>query len=307
MASAQLLQALDAMHRAGGKIINVTEPLAEQRAKVEEKIRTQVLDPQMRFEDVAFDGLTAVWVTPPQVTTDLVYLFFHGGAYAKGRAASSHGALIGHCRAMGARALSVDYRLAPEHPYPAALEDARTAYRHLLASGLSAGRIAVGGSSAGGGLAAALVLACRDAGDPQPLAAVLVSPWGDLTNTGESVAARAARDPLLSKPYLDRFAAYYVAGADPRDPMISPSLADYEGVTTAILAQVGSEEVLHDDAVRIVERARAAGCRAELEVYDKGFHGWQNAGEAVPEAADACRNAGRFVTRVSQDEIAASA
>lgn len=295
MASAQLLEALDAMHRAGGKTINVTEPLAEQRAKVEEKIRTQVVDPAMRFEDVRIDGLSAVWVTPPQVTTDVVYLFFHGGAYAKGRAASSHGVLVGHCKAMGVRALSVDYRLAPEHPYPAALEDARRAYRALLDGGLSPDKIAVGGSSAGGGLAAALILSCRDAGDPQPLAAVLISPWGDLTNAGESVTSRAERDPLLSKPYLDRFAAYYLDGADARDPLISPALAQYDGVTSAILAQVGTEEVLYDDAVRIVEAASAAGCRAKLEVYDKGFHGWQNAGEAMPEAMEAARNAARFL------------
>lgn len=297
MASDALLAALETLRRTGGKTLKVTQPLAEQRAEVVAKAAAQRFDPSIRFEEIDISGLRAVWVIPPGAATDRVLLFFHGGAYAKGPLEASHGALLGHCTALGARALSVDYRLAPEHPYPAALDDARKAYAHLLEAGYDPDRIVAIGSSAGGGLALALVLACRNAGIAQPAAAVLISPWGDLTNSGESVTTREDRDPLLSRPYLDRFAALYAGGEDPMLPTISPVFDDYHGVATAILAQVGSEEVLFDDARRIVERAERAGVSAKLEEYEMGFHGWQNGGVGVPEAGEAYRSAADFVRR----------
>ncbi|MCR8724636.1 alpha/beta hydrolase [Frigidibacter sp. ROC022] len=297
MASREIEAALAQKHAESEKIAKQTQSLAEMRAKLDAGVRDQVLDPSVGLETVDAGGVPAVWLTPPEVTTDIVWLFFHGGAYVKGNVAASHGALSGLCRASGARALSVDYRVAPEHPYPAALDDARMAWAYLLQQGHPPGRIVVSGSSAGGGLALALAIACRDAGGPQPGALVPISPWADLTQSGESMQTRADRDPELTKPYLDRFAADYAGRTDPRLPTISPVFADWRGVTSAMLVQVGSEEILFDDARRVVEAATKAGLTAQLDIYDKAWHGWQNLGAALPEAVDAARNAAAFLRR----------
>jgi acetyl esterase/lipase len=297
VASPQIIKALTDLHARSDKVLKETQPLAEMRAQLEANTARQQLDPAVRLETVDAGGVEAVWVTPPNLTTDSIYLFFHGGAYVKACVAASHVALVGLCKALGGRALSVDYRVAPEHPYPAGLRDAEAAYRHLLAAGHKPQNIALAGSSAGGGLALALLLACRDSGLPQPGAVVAIAPWADLTQSGESMLTRADRDPVLTKPYLDRFARDYAGDADPKTPTISPVFADYSGLETAILVQVGSEEVLYDDAVRVVDKAKAAGLTAELEVYDKGYHGWQNLGETVPESAAAATNAAAFLRR----------
>jgi acetyl esterase/lipase len=297
VASREIEAALAAQHATSEKVLKQTEPLAAMRAKVDAGVRAQRLDPAVGLERVDAGGVPAVWLTPPEVTTDSVWLFFHGGAYVKGNVAASHGALTGLCKASGARALSVDYRVAPEHPFPAALDDARRAWTWLLAQGHAPERIAVSGSSAGGGLALALAIDRRDAGGPQPGALVPISPWADLTQSGATMESLADRDPALSKPYLDRFAADYAGGADPRLPGISPLFADWRGVTAALLVQVGSEEILLDDSRSLVEAARAAGMTAELEVYDKAWHGWQNMGAALPEAVEAARNAAAFLRR----------
>lgn len=293
MASRELEDYLAAAHAAGDKEMKITQPLSEMRAELNARIAQQVLDPNMRFADVDAGGVAAVWVTPPEARSDLVYLFFHGGAYVKGNVAASHKGITGLCRALGAPALSVDYRVAPEDPWPAAVDDAVLAYQYLLDMGRPAHEIAVAGSSAGGGLCLALLIALRDRGLPLPLAAIPISPWTDLTQSGESILSRADRDPALTGPYLDRFARDYAGKADPRLPTISPLFADLSGISTGILVQVGSEEILYDDAERFVAAARKAGVTAELDPYDKGFHGWQNL--PVPEARASARRAADFI------------
>lgn len=295
MASEEIKAALREMHARGDKTDKETLPLSELRDIANKRTAAQQFDPSFAFEDTDAGGVRAVWVDPAEITSDAIYLFFHGGAYVKDCVAANHNAVIGLCKILGIRGLSVDYRVAPEHPFPAGLEDALTAYRFLLQSGVPADRIVVGGSSAGGGLALALLLACRDQGIPQPAVVLPISPWADLTQSGDSAVERADRDPLLTKPYLDRFAADYFADTDPRTPGVSPVFGDYSGVTSAILAQVGSEEILHDDAVRVVEKARNAGVHAKLEVYDGGYHGWQNAGDSLPESREAAQSAAKFV------------
>lgn len=298
MASPELLAALAAAHAAGDRDMKITQPLAEMRAELDARVARQSLDPDMAYEDVDADGVPAVWVIPPEVTTDIIYLFFHGGAYVKGNVAASHKGISGLCRALGARGLSVDYRVAPENPWPAAVEDALCAYRYLLDQGQPAREIAVAGSSAGGGLCLALLVALKDRGLPLPLAALPYSPWTDLTQSGDSITTRADRDPVLTGPYLHRFARDYAGNADARLPTISPFFAEFSGMTTGILAQVGTEEILYEDAERLVLAAKAAGVRAEFAPCDKGFHGWHNLD--VPEARAAARRAADFVLSLSR-------
>lgn len=298
MPSREIEAALARAHAESTKILKQTEPLSAMRARLDVKTAQQPLPHGFRFDAADAGGVPAIWVTPPEVTTDITCLFFHGGAYVKGNVAASHGALTCYCRKLGGRALSVDYRVAPEHPFPAALDDALMAYQHLLDTDHKAGRIAVSGSSAGGGLALALMLACRDRGLPQPGAVVSISPWADLTQSSAEMHDLADRDPELTKSYLDRFAKDYAGHHDPRLPLISPIFADFGGVESAILVQCGSEEILLGDARAVVETARAAGVNARLEIYERGYHGWQNAGDAIPEAADAARNNAAFVRAV---------
>lgn len=293
MPSRELLAALAAAHAAGDRDMKISQPLSEMRAELDARVARQVLDADMRYETVDAGGVPAVWVIPPQVTTDIVYLFFHGGAYVKANVAASHKGISGLCRALSARGLSVDYRVAPEHPWPAAVEDALRAYRYLLDEGMSAQDIAVAGSSAGGGLCLALLVALKDRGMPFPLAALPFSPWTDLTQSSASIKTRADKDPALTKPYLDRFAKDYAGKADAHLPTISPLFADFTGITTSILVQVGTEEILYDDAERLVQTARAAGLKAELASCEKGFHGWQNL--PVPEARAAAQRAAAFI------------
>jgi len=295
MPSAEIIKDVQERLARGDKVGKEFVSVAEHREIMYARARSLVLDPTFTYEEVKLDGVRAIWVTPPEVTTDLVFLFFHGGAYVKDCVEINLGMLVSFGKRLGARTLTVDYRVAPENPFPVGLGDAQTVYRALLRSGIPAERIIVGGSSAGGGLALALMLACRDDGDPQPGMILPLSAWADLTQSGESMITRGDRDPALTKPYLDRFARDYYAGHDPKTPGISPVFADYSGITSVILAQVGSEEILLDDSVRVVEKAQAAGVTAKLEVYEGGYHGWLNAGDALPEAVEAFDNAVRFI------------
>lgn len=297
MASEQISKILRDLHAKGDKTDKETQSLAELRQIAEARAAAQVLDQSCTLEETTVGGVRAVAITPPEVRTDAVYLFFHGGAYVKACVAANHNMVIGLCGRLGMHALSVDYRVAPEHPYPAGLDDAIAVYRGVLQRGTPAARVIVGGSSAGGGLAVALLLACRDVGWPQPGVVLPVSPWADLTQSGDSIVTRADRDPTLTKRYLDRFAPDYYGDTSPRTPRISPVFGAYAGVTSSMLVQVGSEEILVDDSVRLVEKARDAGVDAKLEIYDGGYHGWQNAGAALPEAVQAADSAAGFISR----------
>jgi len=224
-------------------------------------------------------GVPAEWVAAPGVSPGRVLLYLHGGAYQAGSPATLRNLVALLSGATQARALSVDYRLAPEHPFPAAVEDALAAYRWLLASGIDPALIAIAGDSAGGGLALGALVALRDSGEPMPAAAVLLSPWTDLALTGESLRTRAAVDVMIKPDGISEDAALYLADADPRHPHASPLYADLRGLPP-LLIHVGDAEVILDDSTRLAARASEAGVEVSLEIWDEmphvfpAFAGW---------------------------------
>jgi len=241
-------------------------------------------------------GVRADLIVTPQALPDRHLLFLHGGAYRTGSLATYRHFTWRLGKATRARILAIEYRLAPEHPFPAALEDALTAYRWLLAKGADPRRLIVAGDSAGGGLTLSLLLKLRHSGTPLPAAAVALSPWTDLALTGASLTENAAADPMLNSDNLPRFAADYLGGADPRDPYVSPLYGDPAGLPPTLI-HVGSDEILRDDAVRVAENMRAAGCAVELEVWPRMPHVWHLMAPFVPEAANAIAKIGAFVER----------
>ena len=233
--------------------------------------------------------------------TGVTVLYFHGGAYAIGSAAASVGLVSEIARRTAATALSVDYRLAPEHPFPAAVDDALTAYRALLDRGARADSIAVTGESAGGGLALALLLAIRDAGLPQPSSATVLSPWTDLTQSGATMASRAEADPALTPEALEIRAADYLAGADPRTALASPLFAELRGLPP-LLIQAGGREILLDDALRLAARAAHADVPVILQTFPGAPHVFQGFAPLVDEAARALDHVAAFINSHAQPE-----
>ena len=231
--------------------------------------------------------------TPPSVC-DRHILFLHGGAYTTGSALLYRHITWRFAMATEANLAAIDYRLAPEHPFPAALDDAVAAWRGLLDEGADPRCCAVLGDSAGGGLALALALRLRDEGRPLPAAVVALSPWTDLAITGESCRLNAAADPVLNEPDLLPFAAQYRGGADPRNPYVSPLYGDPQGLPPTLL-QVGSDEILRDDAERMADRMREAECEVTLEIWPRMPHVWHGFAPVLPEARRAIARIGEFV------------
>ena len=247
----------------------------------------------VEVERDAVGGVPAEIVTPAEHGAG-VLLYLHGGGYAIGSPVSHRHLVAALAAASRTRAFALDYRRAPEHPFPAAVDDALAGYRGLLDTGTAPRSIVVGGDSAGGGLTVAALLAIRDAGLELPAAGVLISPWTDLTNESGSYRTRADRDPLVFKEDIDRWRDAYLAGADPRTPLASPLHADLSGLPP-LLVQVGSEEVLLDDSRKLAERCEAAGVEATLEIEDGMIHVWHWFGEYLDEAGSAVRRIGEFV------------
>jgi acetyl esterase/lipase len=242
---------------------------------------------------VAANGVPAEWTVADGARDDAAIVYFHGGGYAMGSLNSHRGHCARLSRAARARVLSVDYRLAPEHPHPAAVEDAVAAVRFVLESGFAPGRTAIAGDSAGGGLTLATLVALRDAGDPTPAAGLCISPWTDLAGTGDSMQSKAAEDPMVRAADLALMADAYLAGRDPKTPLASPLYADLAGLPP-LLFQVGSAEILLDDAVRVAARARAAGVEAELRVWPDMFHVWHAFADILPEGQQAVEEMAAF-------------
>jgi epsilon-lactone hydrolase len=267
---------------------------AERRERLDAIGSTSPPAGDIGLEPIDANGVAAEWSLAPGSDPSKVLLFFHGGGYCSGSIVSHRGMVTETGRAAQARTLGVGYRLAPEHPFPAAIEDARSAYRFLLDQGVAPSKIAIGGDSAGGGLTLALMTSVRDGREPLPACAWLVSPWVDLRMTGASLAEKAAIDPLISKPYLEELASAYLAGADPANPLVSPLNADLAGLPP-LLVQVGSAETLLDDAVRIARRAGAADVRVNLEIWPHMIHAWHLWAAHLEAGRRAIASAGAFI------------
>jgi monoterpene epsilon-lactone hydrolase len=246
---------------------------------------------------VEANHVPAEWIKPQGISTDRVIFYIHGGSWNSG-SINSHRPLAGNiaitCKA---RALIIDYRLAPEFPYPAAHQDALAAYEWLLANGISPQQIAVMGDSAGGTLTLGLLIQLRDQGKPLPALAACLSPATDLSMSGESWRRNRTRDIMLNLNNIRKVGEMYLNGADLRSPLISPLNADLYGLPP-LLIQVGSEELLLSDAKLFTEKAREAGVRVTLEVWDGMQHVWQYTASFVPEARRAIQNIGEFAERI---------
>jgi monoterpene epsilon-lactone hydrolase len=266
---------------------------AERRAQYERAEKVFPTPSEVKLERVNAPAVPAEWLRPLSAAAGRVVLYLHGGGYVIGSARSHRHLAAAIAEAAAANALLLDYRLAPEHPFPAAVDDATAAYRWLLDQEIAPGRIVIGGDSAGGGLTIATLLALREAGLPAPAGGVCISPWVDLTCGGKSYETKADVDPIVKRAGVEEMARAYLGATSPRTPLASPLFADLRGLPP-LLIQVGSDEVLLDDAVQLAERAKAAGVETTLEVWERMIHVWHWFLPMLDEAQSAIDTVGRF-------------
>jgi acetyl esterase/lipase len=245
------------------------------------------------FERVEAGGVAAEWVKRPDSADGPVILYFHGGGYGLGSVETHRDLVARICRAGGARGLSLEYRLAPEHQFPAQLHDATNAYRWLLEQGIPPKRIVLAGDSAGGGLVISSLVRLRDVGAALPALAVCLSPWVDLEALGASVDANEPYD-YISRRALEQYKKRFVSDGDVRNPLAAPLYADLQGLPP-MLIQVGSAETLLDDSLRIAERARQANVDVTLHVWEDMIHVWQLFAFMAPQAEAAIDEIGAFI------------
>jgi epsilon-lactone hydrolase len=277
-----------------GSPLDLAQDPLEMRAVYRAMLTAAPVPEDVRTERTELGGVPGLRVRIDGATPTATIVHFHGGCYAVGDPETSLGLVANLARRTGAEVVSVDYRLAPEHRYPAAVDDALTAYRALLDTGDDPARIAVMGESAGAGLAVATLLAARRAGLPQPAAALLLSPWADLTQSGRSLESKAEADPSMTATALRVRAADYLGGADPRGELVSPVLADLRGLAP-LLIQAGSHEVLLDDAVRLAARAAECDVDVTLDIVAGAPHVFQAFAAVLDEAAAALDRAAVFL------------
>lgn len=240
------------------------------------------------------NGVSGEWLLPATGDGGRVILYLHGGGYVLGSPLSHRDMVGAIADAAHARAFLADYRLAPEHPFPAAVEDAVAAYRGLLDQGVDPAKLCIAGDSAGGGLTVATLVALRDGGLPLPAAGICISPWADLTCSSNSMTSMAEADPMLRPDALRWMGGLYLNGQDPKLPLASPVYADLKGLPP-LLIQVGTEEALYDDAITLSRVAHDAGIDATLEVWEGMMHVWHLMAKIVPEGKRAIEAIGAFV------------
>jgi len=288
--SKQQRDAIDAALRA--QPFDLSQSTAEHR-KSFEAFALRPYPADVTAADMTLGGVRAIELTVAGHAADPVVLYFHGGGYVAGSARTGTHLAAELARRAGGRALSVDYRLAPEHPYPAAVEDGLAAYAGLLESGASPARVLVAGDSAGGGLAVATLLAARERGLPQPAAVAVFSPWADISRSGASMRTKDGADPLFNYDAMGWYAGRYMPNGDRSAPLASPVFATLAGLPP-LLIQVGSHEVLLDDAVRLAANAGRDDVDVTLQVAPEGTHVFQLYFGALDEADEAIDEATRF-------------
>lgn len=262
--------------------------------------------PGVAWTRIDAGGVPGIWADADGGALNRAILYLHGGGYVMGDA-QAYRYFTGHlARAAGCRVLSVDYRLAPEHPHPAAVQDAVRAYRWLLQQGWEPAHLAIAGDSAGGGLSLATLLALRDQGMPLPAAGLALSPWTDLEATGTTMTSNAPHDVMIQRPALLALAGLFLNGHDPREPHASPLHGDFTGLPPLYI-QVGGQETLLDDSRRVADSARKAGVAVTLEIFPHMQHVFQAGVGTVPEADDAMRRIGTYLRSRLATEPGASA
>lgn len=262
---------------------------SEKMAKLVGKIPLQVQVDALHIGDMYTE-----WIAQSSSDEEHVILYFHGGGYVSGSVAIHKLLCVELENATGIRILLPEYRLAPENPFPAALEDALAAYRWLLEQGFKPENIIIAGDSAGGGLTLATAFALREAGEALPAALVCISPWADLTQSGNSHRTKAKTEAILTTSELRHWALSYAGEDNLSNPLVSPIFADFHGFPP-ILIQVGSDEILLDDAVAVAEKAKAAGVDVTLKIWPGMWHVWHVTGTWLPEAREALAEIGQFV------------
>jgi acetyl esterase/lipase len=267
----------------------------ERRQRLDEVGSVWPAAADVKLEPVDLGGVPGEWSSVAGSDASRVLMFFHGGGYCSGSIRSHRRLVTEAGRSAGIRTLAVGYRLAPEHPFPAAMEDALTAWKFLRQQGIAARHIAIGGDSAGGGLAVVLNNRLRDADEELPGCVWLVSPWTDLTMSGSTLITKDNVDPIIHKGYLGELAdAYVPPGMDRKDPRVSPLYADLKGLPP-ILVQVGSAETLLEDATRFAAAAGAADVSVTLEIWPHMIHAWPMWNAGLKPGRSALAHAGAFM------------
>ncbi len=267
----------------------------EQRSEMENFVKLFAMPDDIECTPVDLGDILGEWNQVRGQVPCANILYLHGGGYCLG-SINSHRELSARIsRAAQSRSLVIAYRLAPENPFPAAVEDALSAYRWMLKQGIPSSQIVIAGDSAGGGLTLAILAALRDAGDPLPCAAVCISPWTDMLATGASIVANDKIDPMINGKVIAWFAKYYLGNeGDPKNPLASPLYADFQEFPP-LLIQVGSDETLLDDSRRVAEKAKQAGVEVELQIWPQMTHVWHFFGHFLPEAGQAIQQIGEFI------------
>ena len=282
--SKELDTVLDMIRARSAEVRKTTD---DDRLSYERIMSSLPMDDDIETERVDVNGVPAEWISAPESRDNRVILYLHGGGYLFG-SVRTHRVMLAHMsRAAKARVLALDYRLAPELPFPAPVEDS------------AADKLGIAGDSAGGGLSIAALVALRGGGEPMPAAGVCISPWADMESTGESMVTNAEADPSVSKERLLKIAQVYLAGKEPRAPLASPIHADLTGLPP-LLIQVGGIEVLLDDSTLLKARANEAGVQVEMEVWDDMPHVWHHYAPILPEARQAIGKIGEFILQHTQ-------
>lgn len=276
--------------------------MEERRAAMEANFSILPTAKGVTSEPVRIGQMQAEWIIPSEVKNGAVILYLHGGGYCLG-SISTHRSMVSFLvKTAKAKALIIDYRLAPENPFPAAVEDSIAAYSWLLAQGISPNRLVISGDSAGGGLTVATLVALKQKGELLPAAAVCLSPWVDLETIGNSMKTKADADPIIKKKELLDMARAYLGTTDPRTPLASPLYSDLKELPP-LLIQVGTAEILLDDATRLVERAKNAGLKVSLKSWENMIHVWQVfVGLEIPESKDAIDEIAKFIQQHTSDQ-----
>lgn len=289
------------------KVIRTVKPLITgmdlqgQRAGQAMLSRVKTVPRDMKIEHAGDCPLNAEWILPKDAPEDTVLLYMHGGAYRTGDLVASRGLIAYLCKACGIKALSFEYRLAPEFTYPAALDDAREAYRWLLEQGYQSDKIAMIGDSAGGGLIVATTLSLKEEGTPLPACLMCISPWVDLTETSRSHAVMENEDPLVDSDYLLKAALEYSGEESLFHPYISPVFGEFAAPFPEVLIHVGTREVLYDDAVSLEKKLKEGGVPVTLEIFEGMWHVWHAFN--VPEAEQALQHIREFMRQKLQVDL----